>query len=378
MLGTIGGAAGWLATSGLEWVAGALVLASGALVAVAYLVSAPRAGVDGTTEVAAIAVVALGMLSGIGEVGVAAAATAVVAMALSEKDTIHGLLARVDAHELRAALRFAVLALVVLPVLPDRSFGPWGGINPRSLWSVVLIFSGLNFAGYAARGIVGASRGYGVTGALGGLISSTAVTLNFSRYSRVAPALSGALGIGVVAASTVLLPRILVVSTILNPPMAVALVPLLAPALVAGVALVIYWLWRHPEARQDGQHGQDPLEHSPLGLWSSIKMAAAFQLALTIIEVVRGTLGSPGVLASAALFGLTDTDALTLAMSRLATDAGAVRLAATAIAVGVLANALMKLTLSLALGAPAFRRVAGWGLALLAMASAAALAVSRM
>lgn len=372
LLGIVGGTCGWLQSVGAVWLAAALVLTAGALVAAAYVVGARTAGVDGTTEVAAIVVVALGLLAGIGEMSVASGAAAVVLVALSEKATIHGALRRLSETEVRAALYFAVLALVILPILPDRSFGPWGGLNPRSLWIVVLIFSGLNFAGFVARRLVGSSRGYGVTGALGGLVSSTAVTLHFSRRSRVAPALARGLAIGTVAASTVLLPRVLIVSAILNPRVALGLLPLLGPPFLAGVALVGWWLWRSPLAQEEGE-SRDIEATSPLGVRSAITMALAFQVALMAIAFVQSTFGSPGVLASAALLGLTDMDALTLAMNRLGQDPSSTALAALAIGTGVLANALLKLGIAVSLGAPEYRRVAAAGLGVLAAVSVFAL-----
>ncbi|MGQ0646288.1 MAG: MgtC/SapB family protein [Gemmatimonadaceae bacterium] len=372
LIGGLGGVAGWFVSVGWALAAVSLVLALGALVTAAYL----RTGIDGTTEVAALLVTGLGMLAGTGELAVASGAGAVVVVALSEKATIHGWLERIGDVELRSTLYFAVLALVILPILPDRSYGPWGGINPRSLWIVVLLFSGLSFAGYVARQVVGASRGYGVMGALGGLVSSTVVMLQFARTSRTAPDLAVPLGIGAVAASTVLLPRVLVLSALLNPRVAAALLPLLLPPLLAGVALVGWWLWKSGPAH-DTEAPTTHDEHSPLGMGSAIRMALLFQVALTTIAVVRTAFGSSGVIATAALLGLTDMDALTLSMNRLGADASSAQLAATAIGVGILSNAMLKLGAALTLGAPEFRRVAAIGLMVLAVFSAGALVVAR-
>jgi uncharacterized membrane protein (DUF4010 family) len=126
------------------------------------------------------------------------------------------------------------MALVVLPLLPPGRYGPLGGIEPRGLWIVVLLFSALNFAGYLARRAVGPERGYGVTGLLGGLVSSTAVTFQFSRLSREERSLAAGLALGVVGASTVLLPRVLVISALLNLDVARALLPFILPPLLAG------------------------------------------------------------------------------------------------------------------------------------------------
>ncbi|MBK6841495.1 MAG: MgtC/SapB family protein [Gemmatimonadaceae bacterium] len=371
VIGGVGGAAGWLQSTGSTALAVSLLAGASLLTAAAYW-SAARAGgadaIDGTTEMAALLVLALGTLAGMGEMAVAGGAGALLVLALSEKAAIHGAVARLGATELRAAMQFAVLALIVLPVLPNQAYGPLGGINPRTLWIVVLIFSGLNFAGFLARRAVGASRGYGVTGALGGVISSTAVTLQFSRMSRLRPALAGPLAIGTIAASTVLLPRVLLLSAALAPPVALALLPYLAPPFLAGALVVTI---RLVQSRHDPRDGDaEALERSPLRLFSAIQMAVAFQLALMAIEYARLRFGSPGVLVSAALLGLTDMDALTLSMNRLGRAPSMVPLAAQAIAVGVSANAVTKLVVALVLGGPRYRAQAALGLGALLTAGA--------
>jgi uncharacterized membrane protein (DUF4010 family) len=174
----------------------------------------------------------LGLLSGIAGCRVSVSLVAVV-LALGEKARVRAFVARIDDAEMRPAVQFALLALVVLPLLPAGSYGPLGGVRPRQLWSVVLLFSGLDFIGYVARRVVGPAIGCGLTGLLGGLVSSTALTLDFSRRSRTAvTSLATPLALGVVAACTVLLPRVAVITAILEPRVAVALVPYLVPPFV--------------------------------------------------------------------------------------------------------------------------------------------------
>jgi len=383
LLGALGGFAGWLLRDG-QPLAGAVLVAAGVLFPmVAYAVTLRRPGTtaDGTTEVVAMVVVALGVTAGLGHRAAASAAGVLAVLLLAEKSAMQAALQRVAAAELRAALQFGVLALVILPVLPDRPLGPFAAFNPRELWIVVLLFSGLNFAGYLARRAVGETRGLGITGMLGGVISSTAVTLTFSRRSRDDVtrdrALGEALAVGVVGACTVLLPRLLVVTALLNPAVARALLPLLAPPLATGAALVALAYWRDHQLRATGTPAPVPgargtLEHNPLALGSALQMAVAFQLVLFAIAWVQANVGTTGVLASATLLGLTDMDALTLSMTRYGTGAQ-VPVAALAIGVGVLANTGLKLALTLAVGRGPFRVRAAAGLAGLAVASGAAL-----
>ena len=367
LLGMLGGLAGWLTAAGLALLGG-LVLGGAIALTVAAYVAAARHGdaaVEGTTEVAALTVLALGAVAGLGYPLLTSGAVAIMVLALVEKTRIQQTIHRIGQREITAALQFAVLALVILPLLPVGPYGPLDSIRPRALWAIVLLFSGINFAGYIARRSVGESRGFPVTGMLGGLVSSTAVTLAFSRTSRDEPALAPPLATGVLAACTVLLLRVALVTTLLNPPVTAALAWYLLPPLVVGAVMVTFALLR---AKPD--HTETARSESPLGLWSSLKMAVAFQLVLTLIPLVQQTWGVTGVLASAALLGATDLDALTLSMCRIAAGGDGAALAAEGIAIGILVNTAVKLGITLVLGSIPFRRWASTGLVALGAASA--------
>ena len=379
LLGAIGGFGGWFLRME-QPVAAACLLAGAALfISVAYAATMRRPGTtaDGTTEVSAILVLAMGAASGLGHRTIASAAGSVVVVLLAEKLALRRALQRIDATELRATLQFAVMALVVLPLLPDRAFGPFNAFQPRQLWTVVLLFSALNFAGYIARRTIGESRGLGITGLLGGLVSSTAVTLNFSRRSREEPSLAAPLAFGVAAACTVLLLRVMVIATALQSTIFAELLPLLAPSFAVGLVVLLVALWRErgirptstsaedatgtvgaPEAAHHPVSPRHPRHnglHNPLALGISIQMAVAFQLVLFVIAWVHATVGDPGVLLSAGLLGLTDMDALTLSMSRLAADTNQTHVAALAIGIGMLANTLLKVSLAVVLGSATYR-----------------------
>jgi uncharacterized membrane protein (DUF4010 family) len=372
LLGLVGGIAGWLSDDGHELLAFSLAVGASALSVVAYVVAARQTGDrDGTTEAAALLVLATGGLAGLGYESVGAGVAAVAVLALAEKSRIRELIQRIGETELRAALHFAVLAIVVLPLLPEGPYGPQGAIRPRELWSVVLVFSALNFLSYLARRIIGPDRGYGVAGLLGGLVSSTAVTLGFSRQSRATPQYAQGLALGVIAACTVLLPRVLIVSSVLNPRVGRYLVPyFVVPALIGG-AFIAYALWhRSPTSPETEQPEQNPLRLS-----AAMQMALAFAVVLLIVPTVERVWGAGGVLGSAAVLGLTDMDALTYSMARLASTSGDAPLAARAIAIGLLSNTMLKLGLALMLGTPAFRRFAGAGLLACAMSLLAGLLI---
>ena len=370
MLGAVGGCAGVLFERGAELIAAALVAGVAALAIAAYASVArrPEGTVDGTTESAALLVVGLGVVAGLGWLALAAAAASIVVLALSEKERLHDLVGQLREEELRAALRFSVLALVVLPVLPDEV--TWASLRfePRSLWIIVLFFSALNFAGFVARRSLGPGRGFGVLGLLGGLISSTAVTFDFSRRSRREPALGGVLAYGVVGACTVLIPRVLVVSVVLNPRVALALLPLLGPAAAIGLGMV-WWNLRHSPRAADAN---EPTDRNPLRLGLALQMALGFQVAMSVIDLVQRLWATPGLYVTAVALGLTDVDALTVGMSRVEAALDP-RVAAHAIGLGILSNTVFKLGLALTMGERRFRLTAARGLVGMAAATAAAL-----
>lgn len=393
LLGTIGGFAGWLVRMD-QLALGTIVSAGGVLLPiVAYWTAMRRPGTttDGTTEVVAVLVVALGITAGLGHRTPAAAVAAITVILLAEKSWVQRTLQRIGQREMRAAIQFAVLALVILPVLPDGAYGPFDAFRPRQLWTVVLIFSALNFAGYIARRLIGETRGLGVTGLLGGLVSSTAVALTFSRRSRDEPQLALPLALGVVAACTVLVPRLFVITTLLRPAMAAALLPVLAPPFVAGVALIGFVLWRERTTRlqpadtapsgtgdssQPAGLGTNELGTNPLGLASSLQMAVAFQLVLFAIAWIQRYAGDAGVIASAMVLGLTDMDALTVSMTRFASEPTNHRIAAAAIGVGILSNTALKTALVVTLGGTHYRLRAAAGLGVLAAGSVLGLLIA--
>jgi uncharacterized membrane protein (DUF4010 family) len=368
MLGAVGGLSGWLWAAGVTVPAAILLAGAVAIVGAAY-VAGSRHDIDGTTEVAALVVLAAGLLAGMGSLKLASGIIALLTLLLVEKSRLHALVQRIDDVGLRSGARFAVMALVVLPLLPEGPYGPLGGIRPREMWALVLFFSGLSFLGYVARRVVGPGHGYLVTGLLGGLVSSTNVTFTFARISRTDLASARALAFGAVAANAMLYPRVLVATAILNASVLPSLIPYLAaPALVAALVALV-------GIRRDPAAAPDVSLRNPLQLAAALQMAVLFQVVLMAVYLVRDSWGESGVFASAAVLGLTDVDALTVSMAKGVAQTISPAVAATAIAVGVLANTAMKLGLAVFLGGTKFRVIAGGALLLMLVAIAAALLV---
>lgn len=368
MLGAVGGFSGWLWAVGVTAPAALLFAGAVTIVAAAYIAGS-RQDIDGTTEVAALVVLAAGVLAGIGSVRLASGIIALATLLLVEKSRLHALVKRIDDVGLRSGVRFAVMALVVLPLLPEGPYGPLGGVRPRELWALVLFFSGLSFAGYLARRLVGPGHGYFVTGVLGGLVSSTNVTFTFARTSRTDPGLDRALAFGAVGANAMLYPRVLVATAILNPAVVGPLLPYLIPPAVVAALVAAVGAYRPATAAAPEASQQNPLQ-----LAGALQMAILFQAVLMAVHMARELWGSSGIFTSAAVLGLTDVDALTVSMARGLAQTVSPVVAATAIAVGVLTNTAMKLALALTFGSRRFQAIAGGALVLMFGALGAALA----
>jgi uncharacterized membrane protein (DUF4010 family) len=239
------------------------------------------------------------------------------------------------------------------------------------LWELVLLLSGLNFAGHLARRLLGADQGYRITGLLGGLVSSTAVTVTYARLSKSESGLGRSLGQGVIGACVVLIPRVLIVSALLNADVARSVVLLLLPSAVIGAGiLTVMWI-RSPA----DHHGVPEPARSPLDLWTAIRMAVLFQLAISLLAFVSERAGAKGVYGAAAALGLTDVDALTVSMSRTAAQV-TTQVAARAIAIGIISNTVLKLGVAGFVGKGRFRRVTFIGLGGLLLGSLIGLVIA--
>lgn len=366
LIGLVAGMAGLLWRTDLQLLA-ALLLAGVLGLIVSSYIAASRRDVEATTEIAAFVVVGSGVMAGLGWWTLSSAVVAIASLLLAEKSQLHAWAKRMPDEGLRAGFRFAVMALVVLPLLPEGPFGPLGGIRPRELWLLVLLISGLSFAGYLARYVVGAGHGYVVTGILGGLVSSTSTTLSLARTTISEPANGEALALGVIAACTVMYARVMTVVAVLNPGLSVVVVPYLGLALAVGVAITAWGWWRVGAVANEG-----PFPRNPLEVWPALKLAVLFQLMLFGISLVKGAWGQAGMVATGAVLGLTDVDAMTVSMARVRGDAGT---AALAIAAGCMANTLFKFGVAIVVGRGLFRHRATLWFGGLLLASAAGMLI---
>ena len=340
----------------LSQVAGsALILISflvlGGLLALAYWRGSAGEKVGGTTEVAALVAFGLGVMSGLGEYVIALAGAVIVTAVLSLREELHSLAGAITRDDLFAIVQFAAVSLIILPLVPDERFGPWGVWNPRTIWLLVVLISGISFVGYLATKIVGASRGIGFSGLLGGVASSTAVTLAFSERSRANKELSLVLAVGVLAASAVTIPRLLIILGIIQPALVLpSLVPLGALFVVTSIgALLLYRRSRRVDTAASTLS-------NPFELKTALQFAVLFAVILLVARAAQEFLGEGGVYLVSAIAGITQLDAITLTLGEQVEHGLDLGTATRGLALAAAANNLFKSALALSLGGRRFGR----------------------
>lgn len=375
MLAVIGAVAGFLgARLAMPWLLPAALVAAAGVVVTGYLAAVKKRpdSLGLTTELAAIATCLLGAMATTGHRELAVGLGVGIAALLAYKQPLHDLVGRLGWDDVLVGLRLLLATFIVLPLLPDRAVDPWGTINPYKLWLLVLLISGLSLVGYVASRWLGPHRGIAVTAVAGGLVSSTAVTLALVKQSQEAAGSRAQFAGGVLLAWAVMFVRVVVAASVVHPPLFAALLaPFAAMALaclaVAGLAL-----------RRGAGDGAVAAAAVPMKNPFSLRAAGKFALLFAVVQLLlrlgQEYLPQSGVYAIAALAGLTEVDAITLAMAERARAApGDVGLAVVAIAVASGTNTVVKTVLAAALGRGMARIVLAGALAVFAAGGAALL-----
>jgi uncharacterized membrane protein (DUF4010 family) len=327
-----------------------------------------------TTVVAAMVAFALGALAVMGDITAAAAAGVAAALLLALKSALHGWLKRLTWEELRAGLILAAMTVILLPLLPDRELVAWFPVNPREIWLLTILIAALSFAGYVAIRLAGPSLGVLLSGLAGGLVSSTAVTLNMARLAREHPERGKLFAAAIMLASAVMMLRVLVIVGLINTPLLrVLAAPLLLAVLAqAGVAgLLGNW------ARDDTHTAEQPLAlKNPFDLNVVLEFGAILAIIMALTKGVAAWAGSEGTYALAAVSGLLDVDAISLSLARLAPGGLDARSAGVAILVAVTANSAAKVVLGSTAGGIGLGKLLGSGLAAAFAAGAVGLVIA--
>ncbi|GAB1489187.1 MgtC/SapB family protein [Opitutaceae bacterium] len=307
----------------------------------------------GTTFAAGLLTVFIGSLVAWDHTQAAVVVAAITMVLLGFKHPIHALTRRFTEADIRATLQFVAVSGVILPLVPDRAFGPYAGFNPYTIWMMVVLISGLGFMGYIAMRLLGARAGIFVTSLLGGMASSTASTLAFSRRSQEEPAYASEYAFAVVCACTVMMPRVLIAISVLNLSLTRTLilpfVLMMLPAVGYGL-----WLWRRRRASADKL--PSPKISNPLSLLTAIKFALLYAVISFLVKSAAELELHSGLLPLSFISGLTDMDAISLSMAgSAAAEQVTLTLAAKSVLIAAVANSLLKIGLAVSLGAPKLR-----------------------
>ena len=353
------------------WLLAAGLLAVGAMIIAAYLQHIPDDGDPGTTTVAALLMCyGLGALVWFGFSTIAVMLAIVTTILLYFKAELHGITRSLTRRDLVSMLQFAVLSFIILPILPDRDFGPYGALNPHQLWLMVVLISGVSLAGYLALRAVGERHGAPLLGLFGGLVSSTVTTLVYARNGRDNPPMAELAVVVILLANLVLLVRLGMLTAVVS----LAVLPLLAPVLASGLVLGLggtLYRWKTLTA---GAKPPLPEFTNPTELKTALGFGALYGAVLLLAAWLSDIAGPGGLYAVALVSGLTDVDAITLSSLRLfelgKLSAGE---AVTAISLATLANIGFKTTLVFVIGGVSLGLRAAQGLLLTAAGIGAAL-----
>ena len=341
--------------SGLPWLVGLTFLSVLAVVITAYQATSRSGAIGATTEISVLITFFVGCICAWGQVGIAGAVAVVAMLLLSLKGWLHNLAKRIEPSDVDATLKFAIITLIVLPLVPNTNFGPEGleVINPYKTWLMVVLIAGLNFVGYILVKVLGREHGFGLTGLLGGLVSSTAVTLGFSQRSRVEPNLTPVLALSILLAWTVMYFRVVVEVGVVNFALAKNLA--LGMLFMGVVSLAIcLLLWRKGRSKETAEveSGNNPFE-----LGDAIKFGGLFAVVIFVASAAQVYFGDTGLYVAGALAGLTDVDAIALSMANLAQqNPDSSTAAARTIVIAVISNTMVKCGMAIWLGAPSMRR----------------------
>lgn len=300
--------------TGTAWIVAVALAALAMIAIVSYLRDPSRTTDPGTTTLVALLLCyLLGALCWYGQLEIAVALAVTTTALLYFKPELHGFSHRISGTEMRAFLQFAAVAFLLLPLLPNREYGPWAVINPFRIGLLVVLISGLSLAGYAALKLFDRHRAIFAIGVLGGAASSTATTLAFARHARAGIVPVGVAALIVALANLSVLVRLGLITAAAAPRLLPVLAPILGIALIVGT-IPLLLAWRRLPAQANTP---DIVVRNPAELRTALAFALLFALVLLISAGVNAMLGPGGLFAVAAVSGLTDVDAISLSAMQL-------------------------------------------------------------
>ena len=339
MISLLGGLSGILAQQVNPLFIGFVFLGLTLVLLLAYGKSLDKFGDFSITSiVASLITFTLGALIVFGHIALASASAVVITSLLGFKPLLHGWLKKLEEQELNATLQLLLISVVMLPILPNQDYGAWAALNPYHIWLMVVLIAGISYLGYFAIKIGGNQHGPVLTGALGGLVSSTAVTLNLSKLSTQYINMENALAAGILTACATMFARTLLLTWVMN----LTLFQVLLPALLVMALftyLVAFLLWKNTGIFPTNE--KISLKN-PFQLGMALKFAAFLVVIMLLSKALKLYFGDMGTYVLAATSGLADVDPITLSMIQMSKEGLASDVAANAILIAVAVNSAMK------------------------------------
>jgi len=347
MISLLGGLSGILAQQVDAFLMGFVFLGLTSVLLLAYSKSLDKfEDFSITGIIASLITFTLGTLTVFGHSMLASASAVVITSLLGFKPLFHGWLKKLEQEELNATLKLLLISVVMLPILPDQGYGPWNVFNPYHIWLMVVLIAGISYLGYFTIRIVGNQHGPVLTGALGGLVSSTAVTLNLSKLSKQQQGMENVLAAGILTACATMFARTLLLTSVINPDLSRELLPALL-VMTFFTYFVAFLLWKN---RSEIQGIDEITLENPFQLVMAMKFGAFLVVIMLLSKVLNMYFGDMGAYFLAATAGLADVDPITLSMAQMSRGGLEVSVAAKAILIAVSVNSGIKSIFSWVIG----------------------------
>ncbi len=351
-----------------------IIALSGAiiLISLSYWITAHKGDVGGTSEITAIIAVLLGGMTFLGHIEISLMITVIIMVLLSSKLKFQTVIGKITNEELYSFIRFIVVALLIFPFLPDKTYGPYQVINPHEIGWVIILISGLGFVSYVLIRVFGSGKGILLTGILGGLLSSTMATYVFSKKSKEQPLLSAECATAIFAASSIMVIRVLILIFIFNKNLLPDLYLSFSIVFVAAAGITLYFYKKN--RRQPDIEAAIPLG-KPLNLSGALLFGVIFTAILFLVAFTNDYFGKQGIYFTSGVAGLTDVDAITISVSKLANDNITLFSAQNAILIATISNTLLKFGIALWTGSKEIRRYIYIGYGAIFLAAVLALVI---
>jgi len=306
-----------------------------ALTTVGYFAKTKEGRFGATSEVSVLITFLIGAMSLLVDVWIAMAIGVIAAVLLSEKAKLETYVESLDRVGFLATLRFLLVTVIILPVLPNQEYTQFK-LNPTRIWEIVIMVSTIGFVGYLLSKKFGHSMGLWLSGLLGGIVSSTAVSISAGRIARKSPERSSSALQASTLGSSVMYIRILILLWAVNP----TIVNYLWWKLLILAAVGIVLSLRLPGGNRGSNGSEVPDLHNPFEIMPAVWFAALFVILSVITSIVKQSAGDTGVFALSAVVGVTDIDPFILSLAQRSTDG--LRIAASAIIIAMLSNTIAK------------------------------------